>query len=453
MNKKNIVILGAGISGLATAYWLHKKGYNLTVLEANSESGGTMISEKKDDFLIDYGPNSGLETTPLIRELVNDIGLQNELIYANKEAKKRYILKNDTLLPLPTNPLAFITTSLFSIKAKLQLLAEPFIGKPKNALDENIASFVRRRLGQEFLDYAVNPFVSGVYAGDPEKLSVAAALPKLYALEEQYGSLIKGAIKGRKERAKNKETSKQRAQLFSFKNGMQSFPLALAKKLEANIFYNATVNSVVKKDNFYIVNYIEGNENKSLNANIIISTLPAYITSNVFESIDPTLSIHLRDIYYPKVMTLYLGFKKKDIARQLDGFGFLIPAKENKTFLGAIWNSVLFPNRAPDETASFTLFIGGARMPQVFEMEKIKLIDMVLKEFKEIMKISSDPIFITEKLWQHAIPQYNIGYHEYENYFQQFEKEHPGLFLSGNYRGGISIGDCIKNADNAIKKI
>ena len=234
---------------------------------------------------------------------------------------------------------------------------------------------------------------------------------------------------------------------------MQSFPEALAKKLEPNVFYNASVNSVIKKDASYIINCTHGTEQKSLLADIVISTLPAYRASNIFEVIDPQLSIHLRNIYYPKVMTLYLGFKKKDIHRKLDGFGFLIPAKENKTFLGAIWNSVLFPNRASDDMASFTLFIGGARMPHVFEMEKTKLIDTVLKEFKEIMNISSHPIFITEKLWQHAIPQYNIGYQEHDNYFTNFEKKHAGLFLSGNYRGGISIGDCIKNANVLVQRI
>ncbi len=452
MNKKNFVILGAGISGLTTAYLLQKKGYSVTVFEARGDPGGTMISEFHNRFLIDYGPNSTLETTPLIREIVHDIGLDNELVYASNIAKKRYILRNGKLHPLPMNPFALLSTNLFSLRAKLRLLKEPFI-KKSNMNEESIADFVRRRLGNEFLDYAINPFVSGVYAGDPEKLSVKFAFPKLFELEERYGSLIQGAIKGKKERQKRNETSKSHARMFSFMNGMQSFPRAIAKKLGNSVEYNTAVTSLQKENNEYRIFYTKGEGTNSLHADIVISTVPAYVASKIFESFDRDLSLHLNKIYYPPVMTLFLGFNRKDIRHDLDGFGFLIPEKEHKTFLGAIWNSAIFPNRASEDKASFTLFIGGARMPHVFEMEKTKLIEIVISEFKEIMNIPADPILIQNKLWKQAIPQYNIGYHEHEEYFQKFEKNNPGLFLSGNYRGGISIGDCIKNAHVVSSKI
>ncbi|MEJ5351734.1 MAG: protoporphyrinogen oxidase [Melioribacteraceae bacterium] len=452
MNKK-IIILGAGISGLSTAYWLYKKGFEIKILESRSEPGGSMQSEFVNNFLIDYGPNSGLETTPLIRQLVDEVGISNEFVYANESSNKRYILRNNELHPLPMNPPLFIKSKLFSAKAKLRLMAEPFIGKSEDGYYQSVAEFVRRRLGQEFLDYAIDPFVSGVFAGDPNKLSVKSAFPKLYRLEEVYGGLIKGMIKGAKERKQRAEQSKQSAKMFSFINGMQSFPKAIAKKLEDNILYNCVVKKVKRtSDNWEVIYEMNGEQNK-INSDIVLSTLPAYVSSDIFDEIDSELSKHLNEIYYPPVMVLYLGFKKENINRNLDGFGFLIPSKEQKHFLGAIWSSTIFPNRCEDDKAAFTLFIGGARSPHLFDIEKEKLIEIVLAEFKDIMKIKGDPILIKEKLWEKAIPQYNIGYIEHENYFEKFQKENPGLILSGNYRGGISVGDCIKNSELVIQNL
>ena len=242
MDKRaiKISILGAGISGLSAAYWLAKDGFDITVLEAKSEPGGSMITRRKNGFLIDYGPNSGLETTPLIRDLAVETGLQKEMVYANEEGNKRYVLRNNQLHALPTNPVAFIKTRLFSSRAKLRLLAEPFIGKSDDGYHQSISDFVKRRLGQEFLDYAINPFVAGVFAGDPDTLSVKSAFPKLFRLEEQYGGLIKGMIKGSKERKNRGEQSKQNAKMFSFINGMQTFPKAIAPTSKRHLLSRGT---------------------------------------------------------------------------------------------------------------------------------------------------------------------------------------------------------------------
>ena len=451
-NDKKIIILGAGISGLATALQLQDAGFNVTVLEKNSEAGGSMISEKAEGFLVEYGPNSGLETTPVIRKIVDSVGLSDEMIYANEEGNKRYILRNNQLFPLPTGGSQFLRTKLFSTKAKLRLLAEPFIGKSEDGYYQSISDFVRRRLGQEFLDYAINPFVAGVYAGNPDKLSVKSAFPKLYRLEEIYGGLIKGMIKGAKERKNNAEKSKQNAKMFSFKKGMQSLPKAISLKLK-DIEFNCEVISVQKNISGYKINYTKNGEAKTISSPQILSTLPAYVAANIFKSIDGELSKHLDQIYYPPVMALTLGFDKTAIGQPLDGFGYLIPEKEKKSYLGAIWSSVIFEGRSEDSKSAFTIFAGGARSPELFDMNEEKLISKILSEFKETMQISSDPIFMRKKFWQKAIPQYNIGYIEHENYFEKFEVENPGLYLSGNYRGGISVGDCIKNSETITNKI
>ncbi|MEW6195276.1 MAG: protoporphyrinogen oxidase [Bacteroidota bacterium] len=453
MNKKKITILGAGISGLATAYRLHKNGYEITILESKSEAGGAMETIRENGFLIDFGPNSGLETTPLIRELADEVGLSDEMIYANESANKRYILRSNELHPLPTSPPAFIKTKLFSTKAKLRVMAEPFIGKSNDGYYQSMAQFVRKRLGQEFLDYAIDPFVSGVFAGDPNKLSVKSAFPKLYRLEEVYGGLVKGMIKGAKERKQRAEQSKQSAKMFSFINGMQSFPKAIAARLKEQTHYECRVQNAERRIGSWVVRYEQNGVLKEIVSDYVLSTVPVHAASKIFSSLDKEFVNHADNIFYPPVMVLYLGFKKDQIARPLDGFGYLIPSKEQKTFLGAIWSSTIFPNRCDDNKASFTLFVGGARSPYLFEMEKEKLIDKVLNEFKEITKVNGDPIFMKERLWQKAIPQYNIGYIEHENYFDKFEKENPGIFIGGNFRGGISVGDCVKNSDLVFNKI
>ncbi len=455
MNKKQIkiTILGAGISGLAIAHRLEKAGFEITLLEKKDEPGGSMETTFQGGFPVDFGPNSGLDTSPLIKELIKDVGLENEMIYANQKGDKRYILKNNQLYPLPTNPIAFIKTKLFSAKAKICLLAEPFIKKSNDGYYQTISTFVERRLGREFLDYAINPFVAGVFAGDPDKLSVKSAFPKLYRLEEVYGGLIKGMIKGAKERNQRAEQSKQNAKMFSFKMGMQSFPRAISEKLEKTIKYNCTVDKILKSEGKYKIVYTQNDKTDEIITDIVISAIPAYQLEKVFEEIDAGLIPHLKTVYYPPVKVLYLGFKKKDIGRKLDGFGFLIPEKEKKSFLGAIWSSVIFPNRTDDDKASFTLFIGGSRSPELFEEESSLLIARVIKEFKGIMEIKNDPILIKERMWAKAIPQYHIGYIELERYFEKVEIKNPGIFLRGNFRGGISIGDCIINSELTCNRV
>jgi oxygen-dependent protoporphyrinogen oxidase len=215
-NEYQAVIIGAGISGLAAAAWLDAAGVKMLVLESAPHAGGVMRSERFDDFLVETGPNSLLETTPHIGELIALAGVQEQAVYPDGDGSKRYILRRGKIFPLPMNPPAFLRTPLFSTRAKLRLLREPFIKPAPPETEESIAEFVRRRIGSEFLDYAINPFVAGVYAGDPAQLSVRAAFPKLHALEQNYGSLIRGAIRGRKERAARAEKAKDRARMLSF---------------------------------------------------------------------------------------------------------------------------------------------------------------------------------------------------------------------------------------------
>ncbi|MGK7397713.1 MAG: protoporphyrinogen oxidase [Candidatus Cyclobacteriaceae bacterium M3_2C_046] len=455
MGNKNpkIVIVGAGISGLATAFWLKKAGHDVTILEASTQAGGTIITQKNDDYIMDFGPNSGLETSPAIRELVDSIGLKDQMVYADQIANKRYILKNDQLLPLPTSPGQFVKSRLFTTKAKIRLMAEPLVGRSKEGYYQSIADFVKRRIGQEFLDYAVNPFVAGIYAGDPKQLSVQSALPRLYRLEEKYGGLIKGMIRGARERKKDPEASKQTAKMFSFKQGMQQLPEAIATQLKDQIKFAHEVKSIENSGSGYQLQVQHKKSMLKVQADKVLFTIPAYKAKTVFKAFDQVLAQHLAEIYYPPVAVIFAVYPKKAIRQPLDGFGFLIPEKEQKKFLGAIWSSVIFPERINPRQSAFTLFVGGARDSQIFTMKENIMVDQVLLEFEQIMKINAPPAFFKMKKWRKAIPQYNLGYIEHEKYFDQMEKVHPGLFLSGNYRGGVSLGDCIKNAKSIALKM
>ncbi len=453
-SNKKIVVIGAGISGLTTAYLLFKERYDVIVLEQKDKVGGSIETVSEEGFIFDQGPNSGLETTPLIQQLVKELNLEDQFVYANREGNKRYILRDGQLHALPVSPPAFFKTKLFSGKAKLRLMAEPFVGRSKDGYYQSIAEFVTRRLGKEFLDYAINPFVAGVYAGRPEELSVKSAFPKLYALEEEYGGLIIGTIRSIRKRKKSKEVSKQSAKMFSFKDGMKVLPEAITTELGSRVSTGVEVTSVRKTaEENYGVTYRDGKQTLTLLADVVLSTVPAYKAAELFGHFDNDLTKHLNEIYYPPVLVLYLIYERSSIGQPLDGFGFLIPEKEQRSFLGAIWSSVIFPNRADESKAAFTIFIGGSRDAGFVDDVEQNVIDRARREFELIMNISAEPILITKRFWPKAIPQYNLGYVEHENFFDHFEKDNKGLILGGNYRGGISVGDCIKNSELVTKKI
>lgn len=443
---EEIIIVGAGITGLTTAYLLKKEGFRVKVLEVKDEVGGNIKTEYHHNFVFDTGPNSGLETTPLIGQLVNELNLQNEFVYANRKANKRYILRDNILYPLPMNPKDFITTKLFSTSGKFRILMEPFVGKSQDGYYQSVAEFVRRRLGQEFLDYAINPFVSGVFAGDPENLSVKSAFPKLYRLEEVYGGLFKGMLKGAKERKESAEKSKQNAPMFSFKNGMSVFVNRLSELMKEDILMNHRVVKIQRDEKKLIVKAINKGTERIFETKSILLATPAFATADILHEFNPYLCNHLLSIYYPPVLVLNVIYRKDKIGQPLDGFGFLIPEKEKKSFLGAIWNDAIFPNRGDKDFASFTLFVGGARQAKIFENDLNELIHKVLSDFEQVMKILSKPESIKYKFWEKAIPQYSIGYIEKEIAMSDFERNNIGIFLGGNYRGGISIGDCIKSS-------
>lgn len=454
-SRKSVVVIGGGISGLCVAYWLKKRSISVTLLEREAEPGGTMKTIRDGGWLIESGPNSALETTPLIRQLVEELGLTEQFLYANKMGGKRYIVRNGSLHPLPMTPLTFLTSKLWTLQGKLRLLKEPFIGRARK--EESVAGFVERRLGREFLDYAINPFVAGVYAGKPEQLSVRAAFPKLHALEESYGSLVIGALKSRKERKSRNEVAKNRARLFSFSDGMQALPRALAASLGTSVITGCFVEAVIPmragKFPIYTVYYRKDDLRMTLDANVVVFSAPAHVTSEVVRPIDPEMSTTLASISYPPVAEVFMGFRHDQVKRSLDGFGFLVPEKEHRKILGCIWSSALFPGRAPEGFVGLTSFVGGSRQPELLEQDDQTLQKMVLGELVSIMGIGGVPAFSHVIRWQKAIPQYNLGYQKILSAIDRFEQNFQGSYICSNYCGGIAVGDCLMSAERIARRV
>lgn len=449
-----IAILGGGISGLVTAYLLKKEQHEPVIIETSARPGGAIQSSVDDEWLIEHGPNSLLETSPKITQLVDEIGLGPKKIYGNDQASNRYIVKNNAPVSLPTSPGAFLKTPLFSLSGKLGLLKEPFISSTSDEY-ETLASFVIRRLGPQFLDYAINPFVAGVYAGDPKKLSVKYAFKKLYELEEKYGSLIKGQIKGARERKKRGTVAKNAAKMFSFENGLESLPRVLAKKLTHELQLQCKNITVKKREREgFDVTYDKGGEKALFKADRVIFSIP----SHRYHSIDTDLfDDHfynaLEDIYYPPVSVLALGFKREQIAHPLDGFGMLIPEVERKSILGTLFSNSIFQGRAPAGHALLTNFIGGARQPDIARKNTEELIDITMTDLRELLGVNGDPVISKHIYWPKAIPQYNVGYGRVYDAIHRMEKRSPGLHIHGNFRDGISLSDCISTSFELAEKI
>lgn len=454
MEKIDVLIIGAGISGLSTAAFLKQKGLHFLILEKQAVPGGVMRTEVDDKYIFDTGSNSAVLKNDAIPELIQLAGMQNEMYTANRASAKRLILKNGKLHAI-SGLFSAIFTPLFSWKAKWYALGE-FKHKPRIAEgDESMADFITRRLGCEILDYAVNPIIAGIYAGNPEEVSMQANYPKMLEAERRFGSVMKGMMALAKERKKNGEAPKKhpKSTIFSFQKGMQQLALRLAESFQQNVWYNTEVVDIQRNaSGGYTVNYIQNGTEKQIETSFIISTSPAYVASQYLRNMSASLSNSLARITYPAVYVLSLVYNKADIGQDLNGFGYLIPAKEKQSYLGAIWSSSIFPNRAPADKALFTLFVGGRRNPEMCLKPADEVVKIVRREFEEVMKIKGEPVEMRTKLWEKSIPQYNMDYPAIAADMDAFEAENRNFILSGNYRKGFATGDCIANAkDNAHK--
>ena len=362
--SRNIAIVGAGITGLVTAYKLKQADVNARVFESSDRVGGVIRTHREDGFLAEDGPNTLLETSPKIGELIRELGIESRKRYSNPEMKKRFIVRGGRPVSMPLSPAQFATTKLFSLGAKLRLIKEPFIRPSPADAEESLAEFVERRLGREFLDYAINPFVAGVYAGDPTKLSVIHAFAKLHALEQKYGSLIKGQILGARERKKRQEVAKDRAKMMSFDGGLQVLTDALGDALKEQIRFNASITGLHRDERGWKV--LIGDAASDETFETVILTSPAHrIAGLKIETDAPADLSTLGEIVYPPVTSYVMGFRREDVTHPIDGFGMLVPEVEKLNILGTIFSSSLFDKRSPEGHVTLSTYIGGMRAPEL----------------------------------------------------------------------------------------
>lgn len=443
-SRQRVAVLGAGISGLTAAFSLQRNGHDITVFEASSRPGGVMRTYRDGDWLVEQGPNTVMMRSSKIQDLITELNLGYELLEAKETAKKRFIVKDGQPVPLPMSIMEAIRTPLFSWSAKLGILGEPFRSKWNGPAEESLAHFVERRLGREFLDYAINPFVAGVYAGDPAQLSVRHAFNKMYDLEQNYGSLIGGAILGAKERKNRPDRPKDGAKMFSFEEGLDTLPKKLAERLDDSLRLQHLVQRVEKRPEGYAVITAHDGKTETHSFDRVISTIPPHrITDMEWDIKHADLLPTLTAITFPPVTSLSLGFRREAIAHPLDGFGMLIPEKEPFKILGTLFVSSIFENRAPDGHVLLTVFVGGARYPTLATESEEQIRETVLRDLDTLLDINKKPVFEKFSRWPKAIPQYEVGYGRFKELMETIERGNPGFEFLGNYTNGIAVPDCI----------
>jgi protoporphyrinogen/coproporphyrinogen III oxidase len=453
------LVVGAGISGLVCAHELRKAGIDAQVVESTPIPGGVIRSERREGYLLEFGPQSFNATSALLN-LCRELNIEDQLLPAPTNAP-RYVLVKGTLRPVPLSPPAFIASSLFSPITKLRVLCDILGRSTPPQSDESVAAFTRRKFSRELLDKLVGPFVSGIYAGDPEKLSLRSAFPQLYEAEKSAGSVIRGLLFS----ARKRSASAEKPNLQTFREGNQTLIQALAVNLGSNLRCGVTAQGIrtttashdtaIDAPTFEVTLLANSREEVLTTHRLIIAT-PTQQAATLLGDVDPQFESALSVIAYAPVAVVSLGYPKSTIHHSLDGFGFLVPRSSGLRILGTVWNSSLFPNRAPDGHVLLTSFVGGATDPGAVPLAEPEIFATVHRELASVLGISQPPSFSHVQAWQRAIPQYNLGHVQHISQLAQMQSKYQSIRLIGNYLRGPALGACVEQAltvaQEAIKK-
>ncbi|NLO03835.1 MAG: protoporphyrinogen oxidase, partial [Bacteroidales bacterium] len=431
---------------LTTAFYLSRYGVNVRVYEKSDRPGGVIETSSENGFIFEAGPNTGVLNRPEAVELFDDLSDDCKLEVADEAAKARWIWKNGKWEPLPSGLISGITTPLFTFNDKLRLLAEPFRKKGDNP-DETLAGLVLRRMGRSFLNYAIDPFILGIYSGDPGKLVTQYAFPKLYWLEQDYGSFIGGAVK-KSMQPKDENEKKVTKEIFSVEGGLNNLISALVKNIgEENIQLQCSGLQFTKSGEEFISNY----DNRKFTH--VISATGGYELKNLFPFIPEKEVEAINKMEYSQVVQVSVGFKKWN-GILLNAFGGLVPSIENRKILGILFISSFLKNRAPRNGALLSVFLGGVRKPEMSGLSDNEIKKIVEDELKPMLKIEEfSPDLIKIFRYKHAIPQYGLESAEKLKVISSLEEKFPGLILGGNIRDGIGIADRIKQGKNIANQL
>jgi len=449
-----IGIIGGGISGVAAAFWIDKMlseeriDGEITLLEKDNSLGGAIGTVKKEGFTVESGPNGFLNSKPHTLQLFDDADLNDNLLPSNDAARKRFIMRDSKLVKLPEKPGEFLNSDILSFKGKLRVAAELLIPKKKDDKDETVAEFATRRLGKEACEYLISPMVSGVFAGDPYKLSLKSCFPVIADLEETYGGLFKGMLK-----KKNKKSGPAGpgGVLTSYKGGLINALSDLSGKT-TNVEYRLGdgVNRVEKLHDKFHVKTAGANE---FDFDHLVVACPSYVASEFFKDMDSELSGSLNEIHYAPAFVVGFGFDEEDVKHDLDGFGYLIPPKENRKILGALFTSSIFPERAPAGKKLVRVIMGGDRNPWIVGKPEEELVLMALEGINDTLGIKGHPEMVQYFKWNMAIPQYYQGHGKIVKSIEKASERAGNLYIGGNILYGIGINDCTRTSFEIAKKL
>ena len=443
----SIAVIGGGLTGLTAAYRLKQRGHRVVVYEASNRIGGAIKSERREGYLAELGPNTLAAPKALVAALFTELGLDASRVAALPTASNRYVVRKGRLIRLPTSPAEVLTSRLLSNGAKLAIFGEPLVEAADSPLEESVAAFVRRRFNQEVVDYIANPFLAGIFAGDPEQLSVRHAMPQLHALERTHGSVMKALVQMMKARREAGQGTGLAPGVISFRNGLQEIPDAIGRSLTTEIRLRAPVTQLRSGPRGWTVG--AAFQTPELYDGVVYAA-PAHSLDEIdLDLLGGERLSTLASILHPPVAVLALGFRRDQISHPLDGFGFLTPEVERRRVLGAIFSSSLFPERAPEGHVMLTVFVGGTRDPDLVQADPQTLTARVLDDLRPLLGTRGDPTFRQAQIWPKAIPQYVLGYGRFKEIAEDVERRNPGLVLAGTYRDGISLGDAIVSGEQA----
>jgi protoporphyrinogen/coproporphyrinogen III oxidase len=449
-SSASVIVVGGGISGLVCAYALAKAGIEAVVLEASHHAGGPIGSERRNGFLLELGPQSFSATAPL-RALYAELGVTDQVLRAPARAP-RYVLINGALKAVPLTPAAMLTSSFLSTPTKWRIARDAFGSTSAPDDDESIAAFVRRKFGEDVLDRLAGPFVSGIYAGDPERLSLRSAFPQLHEAEKSAGSVIRGMLRA----GQSRKGPRERPTLQSFRDGNQILVRALAGKIGSKLRLGAEAIGIgvgkSRAAKFEVRTREAGNEQIVIADHLVLAT-PADLAGALLRDVNPAFEPVLSGIEYAPVAVVSLGYRREDVAHSLDGFGFLVPRSSGLRTLGTVWNSSLFPGRAPAGHVLLTSFVGGATDPAAAALPGDELAQLVHREIARVLRIRAAAVFSHVQIYRQGLPQYNMGHAERLRALEKLRSDVPGLFFVGNYLRGPAIGDCVDVAIATAKAV
>jgi len=445
MTSTRVVIVGGGIAGLSCAWFLVRTAppdlhLDVRVLEVAPRVGGKIFSDREDGMLFEWGPHGILDDAEDTRTLIAELGLTDRVVRGRESNQRRWVLWKGKLHSVPTSPLALLRTPLLTFGAKLRVFKEPFV-KPIDTYDESVADFATRRFGAGVVAPLVEPGVAGIFAGDVSQLSLRSAFPKLHAIEQEHGSILKGFGELAKARRARGESA---ARLISFQDGMGELPGALARVLGDRVQTGARITSIARDGSGYALD-VEGAAVPTMRADVLVLACAAAESKRLVASFDPDLSSNLGLVPTAPIAVVCLVYDREQVTHPLDGFGFLCARRENKAILGAIFASSVFDGHAPNGRVQLRALLGGALGRKNAERSDSDLERIASQELGEIVGIRGGPRAVRVFRHPQAIPQYGVGHHARLAAIDSQLNRHPQLYVAGASYRGVSVNDCVKS--------